>query len=162
LLARLAAAAQLLAMDAEAQIESFIAKFTDEVAAEIRAARADMRRRLPGAYELVYDNYNALAIGYGPNEKTGQAVFSLACFPRRVSLCFVRGVDIDDPEGLLTGEGNQVRFLPLTEPGVLDRPAVRALWDQALAKAAAPIGPAGSGRTIVKSISAKQRPRRPA
>ena len=50
-------------MDAEAQIESFIAKFTDEVAPQIRAARAEMQRRLPGAVELVYDNYNALAIG---------------------------------------------------------------------------------------------------
>ena len=120
-----------------------------------------MRRRLPGAFELVYDNYNALAIGYGPSEKTGQAVFSLACFPRRVSLCFLRGAALDDPDGLLSGGGNQVRFLPLDEPGVLDRPGIRALWDQALAKAAAPIG-ASPGRTILKSISAKQRPRRPA
>lgn len=149
-------------MDAEAQVEGFIAKFSDEVAAQIRAARAEMRRRLPGAFELVYDNYNALAIGYGPNEKTGQAVFSLACFPRRVSLVFIRGVDLDDTSRLLIGEGNQVRFLPLTEPGVLDRSDVRALWDQALAKAAAPIGPAASGRTIIKSVSANQRPRRPA
>ena len=147
-------------MDAEAQIESFIAKFTDQVAGEIRAARAEMRRRLPGAYELVYDNYNALAIGYGPNDKTGQAVFSLACFPRRVSLCFVRGAELDDPHGVLSGGGNQVRFLPLDEPGVLDRPEVRAVWDQALGKAA-PIVPAGVGPTIIKSISAKQRPRRP-
>jgi hypothetical protein len=149
-------------MDADAQIEGFIAKFSDEVAAEIRAARAEMRRRLPGAYELVYDNYNALAIGYGPNDRTGQAVFSLACFPRRVSLCFLRGVDLEDPQGLLTGDGNQVRFLPLTDLGVLDKPEARALWDQALAKAVAPIGPPEAGRTIIKSISAKQRPRRPA
>src|SRR3954470_22818844 len=117
-------------MDAEAQIESFIAKFSEEVAADIRAARAEMRRRLPGAFELVYDNYNALAIGFGPNEKTGQAVFSLACFPKRVSLCFIRGAALDDPKGVLTGEGNQVRFLPLTPLSVLDEPDVRALWDQ--------------------------------
>src|SRR5947209_1075094 len=149
-------------MDVETQIESFIVKFADQVAGEIRAARAEMRSRLPGAFELVYDNYNALAIGYGPNEKTGQAVFSLACFPRRVSLCFVRGASLDDPGRVLTGEGNQVRFLPLGDLSVLDRPEVRVLWDQALANAAAPIGPAGAGRTIVKSISAKQRPRRPA
>jgi len=149
-------------MDVEAQIEGFIARFTDQVAADIRAARAEMRRRLPGAFELVYDNYNALALGYGPTEKTGQAVFSLACFPRRVSLCFLRGASLEDPKGVLTGEGNQVRFLPLTPLSILDEPDVRDLWDRALANAVAPIGPAGAGRTIVKSISAKQRPRRPA
>ena len=43
-------------MDAEAQIEGFIAKFSDEVAPQIRAARVKMRERLPGAVELVYDN----------------------------------------------------------------------------------------------------------
>jgi len=149
-------------MDAETQIEGFIAKFTEEMAADIRAARAEMRRRLPGAFELVYDNYNALAIGYGPNEKTGQAVFSLACFPKRVSLCFVRGAALEDPKRVLSGDGNQVRFLALTPLSILDEPDVSALWDQALANAAAPIDAAGTGLTIVKSISAKQRPRRPA
>ena len=43
-------------MDTEAQLESFIAKFLDDVAAQIRTARANMRQRLPGAVELVYDN----------------------------------------------------------------------------------------------------------
>ena len=64
-------------MDPEAQIESFIAKFSDDVAVQIRTARAHMRRRLPGAVELIYDNYNALAIGYGGNEKVGGIVFSI-------------------------------------------------------------------------------------
>ena len=47
------------ARDAESQIEGFIAKFSDEVAPQIRAARAAMRARLPGAVEMAYDNYNA-------------------------------------------------------------------------------------------------------
>ncbi|HEY8003411.1 MAG TPA: DUF1801 domain-containing protein [Phenylobacterium sp.] len=148
-------------MDDEARIEGFIEKFTDELADQIRGARAEMRRRLPDAFELVYDNYNALAIGYGFTEKTGQAVFSLACFPRRVSLVFIRGVEIDDPQGLLHGEGNQVRYIPLADLAVLDHPAVRDLWDQAISHASRPLQPT-PGRTIVKSVSAKQRPRRPA
>jgi hypothetical protein len=37
--------AQLRRMNAEAQVEGFIAKYSDPVAAEIRAARAEMRRR---------------------------------------------------------------------------------------------------------------------
>ena len=148
-------------MDVEGQIESFIVKFSDEVAGQIRAARAAMRARLPDAYELVYDNYNALAIGYGLTERTSEAVFSLACFPKRVSLVFVRGVDLDDPKGVLNGEGNQVRHIPLADVAILDDPDVRALWDQALANAVRPVAPQ-AGKTIVKSVSAKQRPRRAA
>jgi hypothetical protein len=147
-------------MDAEAQIEGFIAKFSDEVAAQLRAVRAEMRRRLPGAVELVYDNYNALAIGYGASEKLEDVVFSIACFPRWVRLFFYRGVELDDPEGLLEGAGAQVRSLKLPNLAVLDDPGVQALMAQALANAP-PINASKPSRSIVKSISPKQRPRRP-
>jgi len=146
-------------MDAEAQVESFIARYSDAIAAEIRAARAEVRRRLPGAYELVYDNYNALAIGYGASEKLDDVVFSIACFPRWVRLFFFHGAELDDPEGLLEGEGAQVRSLKLTSLALLDDPRVQGLMRQALARR--PIDPAGAGGTIVKSVSPNQRPRRP-
>lgn len=148
-------------MDAEAQIESFIAKFSNDIAAEIRAARAEMQRRLPGAVELVYDNYNALAIGYGSSEALADVVFSIACFPRWVRLFFYHGADLDDPEGLLEGAGVQVRSLRLPDLAVLDEPAVQALMSQALQKAQRPIDPGQASRSVVKSVSANQRPRRP-
>jgi hypothetical protein len=147
-------------MDTEAQIESFIAKFSDPIAAEIRAARADMQRRLPGAFELVYDNYNALAIGYGSSEKLQDVVFSIACFPRWVRLFFFHGADLDDPDGLLEGQGAQVRSLKLPNLKVLDDPKVQALMAQALANAR-PIDSTQSSRSVVKSVSPNQRRRRP-
>jgi len=147
-------------MDAETQIEGFIAKFSDGIAAEIRAARAEMQRRLPGAVELVYDNYNALAIGYGSSEKLDDVVFSIACFPRWVRLFFFRGADLDDPDGLLEGAGAQVRSLRLPSLAVLDDPKVQALMAQALAKAP-PIDATRPNRSVVKSVSPNQRRRRP-
>ena len=147
-------------MDVEAQIESFIARYSDGVAAEIRAARAEMQRRLPGAVELVYDNYNALAIGYGASENLRDVVFSIACFPRWVRLFFFHSVNLDDPDGLLEGAGAQVRSLKLPSLAVLDDPRVRALMDQALARAA-PIDASRPNRSVVKSVSPNQRRRRP-
>lgn len=147
-------------MDAETQIEGFIAKYSDPIAAEIRAARAEMKRRLPGACELVYDNYNALAIGYGASERLDDVVFSIACFPRWVRLFFFHGADLDDPDGLLEGAGAQVRSLKLPNLMVLDDPKVQALMAQALAKAT-PIDPSQPSRSIVKSVSPNQRRRRP-
>lgn len=147
--------------DAETRIEGFIAKFSDDVAPRIRAARATLRARLPGAVELVYDNYNALAIAYGASEKLADVVFSIAAFPQWIRLFFYRGADLDDPQGLLEGQGAQVRSLKLPSLAVLDEPAVQALMAQALARAAA-IDPAAPSRSVVKSVSARQRPRRPA
>ena len=66
------------AVSPEVQLKLFIGKFTPEMGAKIRAARSGMRRLLPGAVELVYDNYNFFVIGYGPGERTSEAVFSPA------------------------------------------------------------------------------------
>ncbi|HEY8794181.1 MAG TPA: hypothetical protein VIM15_04480 [Gemmatimonadaceae bacterium] len=50
------------------QLAGFIAKYDPKVAALARECRAAMRKKLPSANELVYDNYQFLAIGYSSTE----------------------------------------------------------------------------------------------
>ena len=147
--------------ESEEQLASFIAKFTPEVAALARSILAAMRARYPTAIKLVYDNYNALAIGFGPSEKTSQAIFSVAVFPRWVSLFFLQGKQLPDPEGILQGSGNVARHIRLPSAGRLDELSVKNLMQEATARAAVPFSAHGAPRLIIKSISAKQRPRRP-
>ena len=145
-----------------AQIDAFLARYTPEVEQEARLARTAMRGWMPAAVEMIYDNYQFLVFGYGPSERAGQAVLSLALAPRWVTLCFLQGAQLDDPHGLLQGSGSTVRHISLKQ-GVaqLREPEVEALIGQALARAKVPIPMAGAGTTVIKSISAKQRPRRP-
>jgi len=145
----------------EKQLAGFIAKFTPEIATLIRGARKKMRERLPQAIELVYDNYNFFVIGYGPSEKASQAIFSLAAQAKGVSLCFLQGAGLPDPNGLLKGNGNVVRSIRLESAATLDRAEVRALIKAALVRAKSPIDPKCVHQLIIKSVSAKQRPRRP-
>ena len=119
-----------------------------------------MRKRLPTALELVYDNYNFLAIGYSPTERASDCVVSLACGANGVSLSFYYGATLPDPDGVLLGSGNQNRFVRLENASTLAEPAVERLIAAALAQAKTPMPDRGKTRTIVKSISAKQRPRR--
>ena len=121
-----------------------------------------MRKRLPTALELVYDNYNFLAIGYSPTERASDCVVSLACGANGVSLSFYYGATLPDPDGVLLGSGNQNRFVRLESARTLAEPAVARLLAAALAQAKTPMPESGKIRTIVKSISAKQRPRRAA
>ena len=144
----------------EKQLAGFIAKFTPEVATLIRAARRKMRERLPQALELVYDNYNFFVIGYGPSEKASEAIFSLASQARGVSLCFLQGAGLPDPKGILKGSGSVVRNIRLDTADTLDRADVRSLMKAALEHARAPITAKSLHRLIIKSVSAKQRPRR--
>ena len=143
------------------QVAGFIAKFDPAIAKLIRGARAKVRKRLPTAVELVYDNYNALAIGFGPTERTTDAILSVAGYATGVTLYFTYGKSLPDPHHRLEGSGNQGRFVRLTSLAVLDEPVVAELVTAAEERARVPFPASGKGYTVVKSISAKQRPRRP-
>ena len=147
------------AREPERQLAEFIAKFTPEMGKLIRATRAKMRAYIPQALELVYDNYNFFVIGYGPNEKAGAAIFSLAAQAKGISLCFLQGAKLPDPYKLLRGSGNVVRNIRLESADTLDDPKVRQLMDTALKRAKSPIPVDGRHQLIIKSVSAKQRPR---
>ena len=142
------------------QVASFIAKFDPSVAKLTRSARSVLRKRFPTAIELVYDNYNALAIGYSSTERTSDAIFSLAVYASGVNLYFMYGRSLRDPDKLLQGSGKQGAFVRLDDLSVLDEPGVKALIDAAVKQAEPPLPTHGRGYTIVKSVSAKQRPRR--
>lgn len=148
--------------EAERELEGFVAKFTPEVAAMTRAVLKAMRRRYPTAQELVYDNYNALAIGFAPSEKTSTGIFSIAVYPRWVSLFFLQAKGVPDPEKLLKGSGNVAKHIVLTSPGDLDLPAIKEMMAAAVEVAKAPFPAKGKHAVVIKSVSAKQRPRRPA
>jgi hypothetical protein len=142
------------------QLAGFIAKFDPSMAKLIRAARAEMRKKLPTAIEMVYDNYNFFVIGYSTTERASDAIVSLAAAANGVGLCFIYGATLPDPEHRLLGGGKQTRFVRLPTVAVLNEPAVKALLKAAVAKADPPLLKKGGGYTVIKSISAKQRPRR--
>jgi hypothetical protein len=120
-----------------------------------------MRKRLPHTVEMVYDNYNALVCGFGPTERASEAVFSIVMFPKYVSLCFLQGAVLPDPKGLLEGEGNVVRHIRLQDQETLDRADVKAMMATAMKMAKVPFDMKAEYKLVIKSISAKQRPRRP-
>lgn len=145
----------------ERQLGGFIAKYSPEIQSVAKEALLKMRERLPGAIELVYDNYNALAIGFGPTERASEVYFSIALYPRWVSLFIMNAVHLRDPEGILKGTGKGVRHVVLEDASTLDKPAVRAIMKLALAQASRKLDRNAPNRIVIKSISAKQRPRRP-
>jgi hypothetical protein len=147
---------------AEDQLASFLARFTPEVAALAKSIRAAMRKQYPFALELVYDNYNALAIGYCPSERPSEGIFSIAVFPQWVSLFFLQAAGLSDPDKILKGSGNVAKHVRLPSAKTLSEPAVAALMADATQKAKVPFDPDNKHRLIIRSVSAKQRPRRPA
>jgi hypothetical protein len=145
---------------AEKQLDAFIRKFDRPHQALIRAARKALRRRLPTANELVYDNYNFFVIGYAPTERPSDCVVSLAAGANGVALSFYRGATLPDPQNVLLGGGRQNRFVRLESARTLARPEIEALIGAAIAQAKTPLPASGTRALIIRSIAAKQRPRR--
>ena len=143
------------------QLDTFIDRFTPEIAALTRAVLEKMRARLPGAVEMVYDNTYALVVGFGPTDRASDAPFSIAVYPRWINLFFLEGAFLPDPQKVLKGSGNVVRHIRIDEAGDLDSPAIQALMKEALKRAEKPFDKRAPGRMVIKAIAAKQRPRRP-
>jgi hypothetical protein len=112
--------------NAEAQLAAFLAKYSPEIADLAEDIRGEMRKLYPTALELVYDNYNALVIGYGPTEKPSEAIFSIVLYPKWVSLFFLQAKGLPDPDRILCGSGTVARHIVLPSASALYLPEVRA------------------------------------
>jgi len=148
--------------DAEKQLTQFVDKFDEKDRRLIREVRRAVRRRLPSACELVYDNYNFFVIGYSTTERPSDAILSITARAKSIGLCFIHGATLPDPGKILRGAGNQTRSIQVESAATLAKPEVEALIAAAVANSKVPLPPKGPGRLIIRSVSARQRPRRAA
>ena len=155
-----AKAARTATPDPEERLTTFIEKFDPVHQTLIRAVRKALRKRLPTSFEMAYDNYNFFVLGYAPTERPSDAIVSMAAGANGVALCFVRGATLPDPHKRLLGAGNQTRFVRLESAADLARPEIEALIAAAIAQSKTPLQSTGRITLIIRSVSAKQRPRR--
>jgi hypothetical protein len=143
-----------------AQLRAYIDKLDPKIQKLFRSVRASVRKRLPTANELAYDYSHALVIGYAPADRGIDSILAIHASATGVSLYFSQGPQLPDPKGLLRGSGKQVRFIQLEAASELAHPDVEALIAATIAQARVPLPAHGKGSLIIKSESAKKRPRR--
>jgi hypothetical protein len=147
---------------AEAQLRTLIDKFAPAHLRLIGAMRRSLRKRLPTAHEVVYEyqNLGAVVISFSPNERGYEGVLGIRADANGVKLFFGRGKELPDPAKLLQGSGKQARSIDVEGASTLARPEVARLIDEAIARNRVPFARAGRGSVVIRSASAKQRPRR--
>ena len=148
------------AASCEKQLAGFIDKFDTRNAALIRSVRRALRKRMPTANELVYDNYNFFVIGYCTTDRPSDCIVSIAAAANGVGLSFYRGATVPDPHRLLLGSGRQNRFIRLQSATMLSHPEIEAILSTAITQANRPLPKSGRGQLIIRSISKTQKPRR--
>lgn len=149
-------------LSGEQQFKVFIAKFEPKFQTLIRSVRKALRKRFPSANELVYDYSKFFVIGYSPTERGSDSVVSTAAGADGLRLYFIQGAKLPDPKKILHGSGKQTRFVWIESPKTLTLPDVEAFMETALDRAKIPLRPGGRGKLIIKSTSAKRRPKRKA
>lgn len=144
---------------AEAELRRLIDKFAPAHLRLVGAMRRSLRKRLPTAHEVVYEYRDCFVISYSPSGRGYEGVLVIRASAGGVRLYFNRGKELSDPEKLLHGT-SQTRFIEVEGASTLARPAVARLIDEALARNHVPFARAGRGTVVIRSKSAKQRPRR--
>ena len=117
----------------------------------------------PKANELIYDNYNAVAFGWSPTDKVGHTICSIAVgrSSKNIHFGFYWGNEISDPDNILLGQGNQYRYILVTDKKTFPKAYIKKLVNEAYANSLAKVKDPKqiiNSQTIVKSVSSKKRP----
>ncbi len=120
----------------------------------------------PKANELIYDNYNALAFGWSPTDRVGHTFCSIAVgrTSKNIHFGFYWGSQIADPKKILLGQGNQYRYILVTDKKDFPKAYITKLVKEAYANSLAKVKDPKQlmqGKTITKSVSNKKREKKP-
>jgi hypothetical protein len=141
----------------------FLKPFDKEIIERVMWLRDFAWDLCPETNELIYDNYNAVAFGWSPTERVGHTICSIAVgrSSKNVHFGFYWGSELSDPDKILLGEGNQYRYILVTDSKKFPKAYIKKLVNQAYANSLSKIKDQREivhGKTIVKSVSEKKRP----
>ena len=139
----------------------FLSAYDPPITEIALAVRKLVLEEAPGATELIYDAYNAVSAGYSFTGRPSDAFIHIAAYAGWVNLGFNRGSQLDDPRGLLRGQGRWVRHVRISTPADLNEPAIRSFVKAAVAGADRPDPgtrkSATGSKSVVRAIYPKRR-----
>ena len=140
----------------------FLKPFSKEIVERVLWLREFIWVLYPQTNELIYDNYNALAVGWSPTDRVGHTFCSIAVgrTSNNVHFGFYWGSEISDPGKILLGEGNQYRYILVPDKNKFPKAYIKKLVKEAYTNSLAKVKDKKqimNGQTIVKSISTKKR-----
>ena len=142
----------------------FLNQFSDEIIDLVMWLREFAWDLYPQANELIYDNYNAVAFGWSPTDRLGHTFCSIAVgrSSNNIHFGFYWGNELADPDNILLGQGNQYRYILVTDKKKFPKTYIKKLLKEAYSNSLAKVKDQRqimNGQTIVKSISDKKRPK---
>jgi len=144
------------------ELSTFLKPFSADIIDLVMWLREFAWDLYPQTNELIYDNYNAVAFGWSPTDRVGHTFCSIAVgrSSKNVHFGFYWGSELSDPDKILLGEGNQYRYILVTDKNKFPKTYIKKLLKEAYVNSLAKVKDQKQicqGMTIVKSISEKKR-----
>lgn len=141
------------------ELLTFLEPYPDMVQNTALAIRALILQTTPNVYELIWDNFNAVAIAYSTSEQLKDAYCHFAVYGKHVNLGFNRGTELVDSKKLLVGKGKLIRHTSIQNIADLDKDYFQKLILDAriISESNNLLKNKLVFQSIVKSISAKKR-----
>jgi hypothetical protein len=151
-----------MSKDQAKDLLEFLKPFGKETAELVLWLREFVWRNFPTANELIYDNYNALAIGWSPTEKAGHSFCNISVMRtnQNIQFGFYWGSEISDTEKLLMGGGTQYRYVVVTNKKHFPKMYIKKLLKEAYMNSVSKVKDPKQfveAKTIIKSISPSKR-----
>lgn len=143
-------------------LTKFLKTFDKEIIDTVMWLRDFAWDLCPQANELIYDNYNAVSLGWSVTDKVGHNICSVVIYRanQNVHFGFYWGNEILDPNKILLGDGKQYRYILVPDKKKFPKTYMKKLINEAYTNALSKVKDQKKiihGQTILKSISEKKR-----
>ncbi|MEO8821453.1 MAG: hypothetical protein ABI267_05390 [Ginsengibacter sp.] len=144
------------------ELKIFLKPYSQEVIDVVMWLRAFAWDLCPQANELIYDNYNAVSLGWSITDKVGDNICAVVIYRpnQNVHFGFYWGNELSDPEHILLGNGKQYRYILVPDKNKFPKAYMKQLVDESYANLLSKLKKQKQlihGQTIIKSVSEKKR-----
>ncbi len=147
-------------MEPNPQLKEFIAPYDEEIQKLTFQLRDFITNLVPQANELIWDNYNAVAIAYSKSEKLKDAFCHIALYSRHVNFGFNRGAELTKTSVTLNGKGKLIRHISVKNFQSFPKPEMEKMIWEAVGisenRNSELINPNYTPKSIVMSVSEKK------
>lgn len=97
------------------QLHDFLQPYDEDIQKLTIQLRDFITDLVPEANELIWDNYNAVALAYSKSEKLKDAFCHIAVYSKHVNIGFNRGAELTKTNIKLKGTGKLIRHLSVKQ-----------------------------------------------
>ncbi|MDT0606845.1 DUF1801 domain-containing protein [Croceitalea rosinachiae] len=97
------------------QLHTFLAPYDKGIQQLTLQLRDYITDLVPQANELIWDNYNAVALAYSKSEKLKDAFCHIAVYAKHVNFGFNRGAELTKTNVPLNGKGKLIRHISVKD-----------------------------------------------